>query len=148
MNTLESNLLPSSIGKGNVEDVTQKLRNDLNRDNQSLKQGVGVNIAEQKGNELISQREKQAPAAEKENLFDEIRANLEKINEFIPVQSTSLVFEFDELGEPPVVKVLDKTSNEVIREIPPREFREMAKALDEVADKLTNTKGVLFNDLV
>lgn len=148
MNTLESNVLPSAIEKGNVEDITQKLRNDLIRDTQPLKQGVGVNIAEQKGDELISLREKQTPAAEKENLFDEIRTNLEKINEFIPVQSTSLVFEFDELGEPPVVKVLDKTSNEVIREIPPREFREMAKALDEVADKLTNTKGVLFNDLV
>lgn len=84
----------------------------------------------------------------KEDIFAEIKANLKKINEFIPVQATSLVFEFDELGDPPVVKVLDKSSQEVIREIPPKEFREMAKALDEVADRLTNSKGVLFNDTV
>jgi flagellar protein FlaG len=47
-----------------------------------------------------------------------------------------------------VVKVLDKDSQEVIREIPPKEFREVAQALQEVADKLSNSKGVLFNDTV
>lgn len=84
----------------------------------------------------------------KDDFFAEIRENLKKINEFIPVQSTSLIFEFDELGDPPIVKVLDKNSNEVIREIPPKEFREMAQALEKVADTLSASKGVLFNDLV
>lgn len=83
-----------------------------------------------------------------EDILKDIKANLEKINNFIPVQSTNLVFEFDELGDPPVVKVLDKSSQEIIREIPSKEFREMAKALDEAADKLNTSKGVLFNDSV
>lgn len=83
-----------------------------------------------------------------DQFFQDIKDNLKKLNDFIPVQSTSLVFEFDELGDPPVVKVLDKDSQEVIREIPPKEFREMAQALQEVADKLSNSKGMLFNDTV
>lgn len=83
-----------------------------------------------------------------QEVIDDIKANLEKINQFIPIQSTDLVFEFDELGEPPIVKVLDKNSQEVIREIPPKEFREVAKALEDVADKMSNTKGVLFEDSV
>jgi flagellar protein FlaG len=43
--------------------------------------------------------------------------------------------------------VFDKTSEEVIREIPTEEFREVAKALDEFADKLTS-KGLLLNQTV
>lgn len=81
---------------------------------------------------------------DKNDLIAEVKDNLEKLSDFIPVTATNLIFEFDELGDPPIIKVLDKQSNEVIREIPTKEFREVAKALDEFADKLTN-KGLLFN---
>lgn len=81
---------------------------------------------------------------DKEDLISEVKENLAKLNEYIPVASTNLIFEFDELGEPPIIKVLDKESEEVIREIPTKEFREVAKALEEFADKLTN-KGLLLN---
>ena len=37
-----------------------------------------------------------------------------------------------------------KENDEVIREIPTEEFREVAKALEEFADKLSN-KGLLFD---
>ncbi|MBE0379505.1 flagellar protein FlaG [Pseudoalteromonas prydzensis] len=84
---------------------------------------------------------------ERKALIDEVKENLEKLNKYIPVTSTNLKFEFDEQGDPPIIKVFDKTSEEVIREIPTEEFREVAKALDEFADKLTN-KGLLFNQTV
>jgi flagellar protein FlaG len=82
------------------------------------------------------------------DFFADIKENLQKINDFIPVSSTNLIFEFDELGEPPVVKVIDKENDEVIREIPPQEFREVAKALESLADKLSSNSGILFNDVV
>ena len=81
------------------------------------------------------------------DLFVEVKGNLEKLNEYIPVTSTNLKFEFDDSGDLPIIKVLDKSNDEVIREIPTEEFREIAKALDEFADKLTN-KGLLFNKTV
>ena len=81
------------------------------------------------------------------DLFVEVKDNLEKLNEYIPVTSTNLKFEFDDGGDLPIIKVLDKSNDEVIREIPTEEFREIAKALDEFADKLTN-KGLLFNKTV
>ncbi|KPM83398.1 MULTISPECIES: flagellar protein FlaG [Pseudoalteromonas] len=84
---------------------------------------------------------------DKRDLIAEVKENLEKLNEYIPVTATNLVFEFDELGDPPVIKVFDKESNEIIREIPTKEFREVAKALDEFADKLTN-KGLLVDSSV
>ncbi|MFC3031842.1 flagellar protein FlaG [Pseudoalteromonas fenneropenaei] len=77
-------------------------------------------------------------------LIAEVKENLEKLNKYIPVTSTNLSFEFDESGDPPFIRVVDKENEEVIREIPSKEFREVAKALDELADKLSG-KGLLFN---
>ena len=90
------------------------------------------------------QSENTSAVKNKSELIKEIKENLEKLNQFIPVTSTNLSFEFDEQGEPPVVKVIDSNNEEVIREIPSEEFREMAKALEEFADKVVG-KGVLFD---
>jgi len=94
----------------------------------------------------LKDQEEQEGKEDKE-LFVEVKDNLEKLNEYIPVTSTNLKFEFDDGGDLPIIKVLDKSNDEVIREIPTEEFREIAKALDEFADKLTN-KGLLFNKTV
>jgi len=91
--------------------------------------------------ELVSKQNEQK---DKKDLIAEVKQNLEKLNSYIPVTSTNLIFEFDEKGEPPIIKVLDKENDEVIREIPTEEFREVAKALEEFADKLSN-KGLLFD---
>lgn len=94
----------------------------------------------------LKDQEEQEGKEDKE-LFVEVKDNLEKLNEYIPVTSTNLRFEFEDGGDLPIIKVLDKSNDEVIREIPTEEFREIAKALDEFADKLTN-KGLLFNKTV
>ncbi|WP_428612484.1 flagellar protein FlaG [Pseudoalteromonas sp.] len=91
--------------------------------------------------EQVSKRNEQK---DKNDLIAEVKQNLEKLNSYIPVTSTNLIFEFDEEGDPPIIKVLDKENDEVIREIPTEEFREVAKALEEFADKLSN-KGLLFD---
>lgn len=93
---------------------------------------------------FVDDSQKLNSESERKALIDEVKENLEKLNQYIPVTSTNLKFEFDENGEPPIIKVYDKESEKVIREIPSEEFREVAKALEEFADKLTN-KGLLFN---
>ncbi|WP_372766415.1 flagellar protein FlaG [Pseudoalteromonas sp.] len=114
---------------------------------QGSKQPVGINPAS--GNELEPVVPvKHGNTTGDGNFFEEIKENLKKINDFISVSSTNLIFEFDELGEPPVVKVIDKSNDEVIREIPPQEIREVAKAFENLADKLNTPAGVLFNDSV
>lgn len=96
---------------------------------------------------LVDNSQQLDSESERKALIDEVKENLEKLNKYIPVTATNLKFEFDEQGDPPIIKVFDKTSEEVIREIPTEEFREVAKALDEFADKLTN-KGLLVNQTV
>lgn len=43
-----------------------------------------------------------------------------------------------------MIKVIDKTSNELIREIPSQDFVKVAKAFSEMADNLTKA-GALVN---
>ncbi|MBC7008732.1 flagellar protein FlaG [Pseudoalteromonas sp. BZK2] len=109
-------------------------------DEEKLNKGTEIAGREPVNIDEVSSKKRQ----EKQDMIAEVKENLEKLNKYIPVTATNLIFEFDELGEPPIIKVLDKESEEVIREIPTEEFREVAKALDEFADKLTN-KGMLFN---
>ncbi len=73
-----------------------------------------------------------------------IQKSLESINQFIPIINTNLVFEFDDLNDPPIIKVIDKESKELIREIPSRELDKLAKAFSDMADNL-NKSGALFN---
>lgn len=72
---------------------------------------------------------------------------LNVVNDQLSFKSTSLVFEFDDANDPPIVKVVDKESGDVIREIPPRELREIAKALTEIADNINRTDTKKSNTL-
>ncbi|WP_157610877.1 flagellar protein FlaG [Arsukibacterium perlucidum] len=96
----------------------------------------------------IAEQVEKAAAKQAENAvpFDnnQIRQTLEQINKLIPIANTRLVFEFDELGDPPIIKVIDKTSNELIREIPSQDLVKVAKAFSEMADNLTKA-GALVN---
>jgi len=94
--------------------------------------------------DIAKEDAKNKALADKE-LEASLQESLDKVNEFLSVKSTNLTFEFDEKGDPPIIKVIDQGSEEVIREIPSKEFREVAKALEELADKLDN-KGVLVNE--
>lgn len=97
----------------------------------------------------VQVKDKKAAEEEKEPKDNQlnteaIQKSLESINQFIPIINTNLVFEFDDLNDPPIIKVIDKESKELIREIPSRELEKLAKAFSEMADNL-NKSGALFN---
>ncbi|QFU05546.1 flagellar protein FlaG [Pseudoalteromonas sp. THAF3] len=122
---------------------TASKKDSLSEAKNEAKQGVQEDIElKTEGDSLVSNESELMQT--QQQLDEELRESLDKINDFIPIRSTNLVFEFDELGDPPIVKVIDRDSEEVIREIPPKEFREVAKALEEFADKLDN-RGVFFD---
>lgn len=79
-----------------------------------------------------SENQRQDSALAQSTIDDKLKI----VNEQLSFKSTSLVFEFDDANDPPIVKVIDKESGEVIREIPPKDLREIAKALTEIADNI------------
>ena len=101
-----------------------------------------LSIAEQIEKVAAVKEERGVTAVSFDN--NQIRQTLEQINKVIPITNTRLVFEFDELGDPPVIKVIDKTSNELIRQIPSQDLVKVAKAFSEMADNLTKA-GALVN---
>ena len=74
-----------------------------------------------------------------------ISEQLKAVNDILSLQSKSLVFEFDDINDPPIIKVVDSESGDIIREIPPKEIREIAQALTDIADILKGEDGLLSN---
>ncbi len=91
-----------------------------------------------------AEKVKEKESTEQQTDSKSIQKSLESINQVIPIINTNLVFEFDDLNDPPIIKVIDKESKELIREIPSRELDKLAKAFSEMADTL-NKSGALFN---
>ena len=97
--------------------------------------------------DVIGEKNEPVIKAEEENssipsIDSTIEDKLQVVNNQLSLKSTSLVFEFDDISEPPIVKVIDKESGDVIREIPPKELREIAKALTDIADNMSISAGV------
>lgn len=69
------------------------------------------------------------------------KAAAEKINEFIESFTRDLQFTIDRDSERVVLKVVDRKSGDVIRQIPSEEALKIAKALDEL-------KGLIIREKV
>ncbi len=94
--------------------------------------------------------EQKALSEEKQNSEqskEEVEQVLEVINQFIPLKNTNLIFEFDDISDPPIVKVVDRNTEEIIREIPPKNIRKIAQAFNDMADNISKS-GALFNSEV
>ena len=74
-----------------------------------------------------SSAERSAPVAPEE-LQDAIKAT----NDFVKPINSSVEFSMDEDSDEMVVKVIDKATKEVLRQIPSEEMLDIAKALDKI----------------
>ncbi|MDY0977575.1 flagellar protein FlaG [Massilia sp. CFBP9012] len=63
---------------------------------------------------------------------DEVSAAVKKLNEAMPPSAQSLEFEIDEDSKEIVVKIIDQSTREVVRQMPSKEALEMAKAIDKM----------------
>jgi len=64
---------------------------------------------------------------------------VKKLNDTVSLFNSSLQFSIDKDTDTPVVKVVDKSTDEVIRQIPSEEALTIAKAIDQF-------KGLLIKD--
>ena len=117
-----------------VESTDTLLRN---RDNLTAQPRELRPVAQENEQQVVS-------VSKVETDIQSIKDTLEQINKIVPIANTKLLFEFDELGDPPIIKVIDTRTNELIREIPSQDLVKVAKAFSEMADNLTKS-GVLVN---
>lgn len=74
---------------------------------------------------------------QKENL----QQTLQKLNEFVSGASQNVVFSIDKDTDISVIKVVDRQTNEVIRQIPSEEAIQIAKVLDKFQGLLVREKA-------
>jgi flagellar protein FlaG len=73
---------------------------------------------------------------------EDVSAAVDKMNEAMLGSSQSLQFSIDEDSKDIVVKVIDQSTKEVVRQIPSKEALQIAKSLDKSIDKM---QGLLIN---
>jgi flagellar protein FlaG len=74
---------------------------------------------------------------------EDVSAAVDKMNEAMLGSSQSLQFSIDEDSKDIVVKVIDRSTKEVVRQIPSKEALQIAKSLDKSIDKMQ--QGLLIN---
>jgi flagellar protein FlaG len=67
---------------------------------------------------------------------DELKDAVDKLNLSMTAASQDLEFSVDEDSKQTVVKLVDRTTHEVLRQMPTKEALEIAKALDKAMGKL------------
>lgn len=82
----------------------------------------------------IQSREKAAPEPTRE----EVEKALKQINEAMPASATRLEFSLDDDTRQTIVKIVDQSTKEVVRQIPTVEALQIAKSLDKLAGLFVN----------
>lgn len=73
--------------------------------------------------------------------LEELRTAVEKIQEFVSSTASDIKFSIDEDSGETVVKVVDRETQEVIRQIPSQEMLDLAQALDKLQGLLIKQKA-------
>jgi flagellar protein FlaG len=72
---------------------------------------------------------------------EEVRRSAEKVKEAISQLNRGIRFEIDESTHTIITKIVDKNTNEVIRQIPPQEVVKIAQRLKQSSGVFVNLKA-------
>lgn len=76
----------------------------------------------------------------KEWSLEDLQQSIESMNELVMFKPTSLKFEQHETLNRTMVKIIDKQTDEIVREIPPEEFLDMISSMLEFAGIIIDEK--------
>lgn len=72
---------------------------------------------------------------------EELKSAVEKVQAFVSATTSDVNFSIDKESGSTVVKVIDRSTKEVIRQIPSKEMLEMAQALDRLQGLLVKNQA-------
>lgn len=73
---------------------------------------------------------------------EELKESIEKLNESLENSGREILFKLDTKIDKHYISVIDKTSQEVIREFPPKEIRTFIARFDEFNEKLNSSSDI------
>lgn len=92
--------------------------------------------------------EKIAPGNDKQRLQDskppaleDVKNAVKKVQDFVQPASSDIQFSFDKDTDSTVVKIIDRSTKEVIRQIPTQEILDIARSLDRLQGLLVKNQA-------
>ena len=112
---------------------------EMNSQNIDVKNAKG--LQPEKNEHAQNQQNQAAQKVDKKQASPEVIEKIvEDLKKKLSMLNTQLKIKIDKDTDMVVVKVIDKTTNKVIRQIPPEYVLKIAKYLDEIAGLLYNEK--------
>ncbi|SBS28098.1 flagellar protein FlaG [Marinomonas spartinae] len=108
------------------------------------------NQSEAKVVQTLSDTNKTNKEDSKEQTFsDKIEPNqVKQMNTKMAQLNFHLSFEMSKDSNEKIVKVIDQTTGDVVRQIPSEEFIKMSKRIDDIISQLRDIKGTIVNSKV
>lgn len=97
---------------------------------------VGAAASSEAGNDLPTARQGQAPAEDAGQIYEQVDNAVTSIQSFVQNIRRDLNFSVDDSSGRVVVKVTDRASGDVIRQLPSEEALRLAESLEEVRSLL------------
>lgn len=112
--------------------------------------------AQRQQNAKVVQNTDDASKADRDNRHSETFSSqvvveptdVETVNQKMAQLNVRLTFEMSEDQDQNIVKVLDQTTGDVVRQIPTEEFLKMSDRIDAIMNQLSDIKGTLVNSEV
>jgi flagellar protein FlaG len=100
----------------------------------------GVNAPEAQSVNPAGQAEAQNPQ-NTQTPREALQSALDKVEKFVSIAASDIEFSIDEESGATVVKIIDRESKEVIRQIPSEEMLELSRALDRLQGLFIKNKA-------
>jgi len=98
-------------------------------------------VAPVKANAAAAGASKARSTDEAEPTRAEVKDAVAKLNDSLTSSAQDLQFSIDEDSKKTVVKLIDRTTHEVLRQMPTKEALEIAKSLDKAMGKLIDQRA-------
>jgi uncharacterized FlaG/YvyC family protein len=147
--------MSSSIGSSEsslFEQFNSSIESKISKEAQTDKDVIGKVMNEPADNNLSSSSEDDEKGNNEEAKKPSLAESFSKVfgdsQSGSILQSRSLEFSVAEYKGQTVVKVIDKESEDVIRQIPSEEFIKVAQRIDTLSDEMQKMRGILLDKQV
>lgn len=125
----------NSLGRFSANEITTQVRSERSptQNRESLGAQGSVDTSSR-------QAEHESRVKGKEWSIEDLEPAMDAMNELVSVKNTSLKFEQHETLNRTMVKVIDKQTEEIVREIPPEQFLDMISSMLEFAGIIIDEK--------
>lgn len=114
------------VSSGSMQEATPKAAKNVNE--------VEANIPAQPGNNVDSASRLELAEKQREQLKEKINEAIPKVRELLQRNQRSLDFKVAEEDNRVIITVIDKETDEVIRQIPPEDVLLIAESIDQGLD--------------